>query len=135
MALDTSIFIYEFEANPRYLAAANVLFRWLESPAHRALSSTITLTEVLVGPYRAGDLVRAKAMRGLLLNYPRVEWVVPESNIADLAAQFRVRYGLRTVDALQVATAIRSNATCMVGNDTAFRRVEGIDILLLDDYL
>jgi len=52
-----------------------------------------------------------------------------------MAAAMRARYGLRTPDALQAATAICSRATLLVSNDRAFRRVEGIRSLLLDDIL
>jgi len=93
------------------------------------------MTEVLVGPYKTDDEVRADALFGLLSQYPHLEWIPPNLEIAEGAARLRGRHGLRTVDALQAATAIHSGATCLIGNDATFRRVAGIDILLLDDYL
>lgn len=135
IALDTNVFIYEFEANPRYLVLTNAVFQWLENPEHRAVTSMVTLTKILVGPFRAGDESRARTLRGFLLNYPRLEWIPPDIGSATTAARLRVRHGLHTVDAIQVATAVHSLATCLIGNDAAFRRVTDIETILLDDYV
>lgn len=134
VALDTSVFIYELDDNPHYGEAARAVFEWILRPGHAAVTSTITMTEVLVGPYKVGDEIRAAALLGLLSQYPHLEWIVPDLKIADAAAQFRARYKLRTVRALQAATAVESGATCLVGNDASFRRLTEIEILLLDDY-
>jgi len=135
IALDTSIFIYYFESNPRYVELADCVFKWTEDPGNRAVTSTLTMTEVLVGPYKAEDEQRADALFGLLSQYPHLEWIVPDLEIAEAAARIRGRHRLRTVDALQAATAMHSGATCLVGNDATFRRVAGLEILLLDDYV
>jgi predicted nucleic acid-binding protein len=106
----------------------------MEDPRNRAVTSTLTMTEILVGPYKSGEEARATAYFGLLSQYPHLEWIAPELEIAEAAARLRGRYGLRTVDALQVATAIHSKATCIIGNDVSFRRVTELEAILLDDY-
>ena len=135
LALDTNVFIYDLEANPRYTDLANSVFEWILQPGHAAVTSTVTLTEVLVGPFRSLDQKRADELFAFLGPYPHLEWISPDLRIAEAAARFRVSYGLRTVDALQIATATMSQATCFVGNDLAFRHVKEIDTILLDDYL
>ena len=49
--------------------------------------------------------------------------------------RMRAEYGLRTPGALQVATAIHSSATAFIANDATFRRVAGVQIIVLDDLL
>jgi hypothetical protein len=34
IALDTSVFIYQLEANTRYAALTDLVFSWLEQPDH-----------------------------------------------------------------------------------------------------
>ena len=133
IAIDTSIFIYELEANPRYVTVADPIFAWLHEPGHGAVTSTITMTELLVQPYRDADEGRVNGFYGLLSTYPNLEWVAPDLEIADLAARFRAQYRLRTPDAIQAATAARSQATGLVTNDPLFRRVEAFETLLADD--
>jgi hypothetical protein len=52
--------------------------------------------------------------------------------LADSAARLRAKYGLRTPDALHLATAITGSATGFIGNDHAFQRVTELEILLID---
>ena len=133
IALDTSFFIYQLEPNPKYLAYTDPIFRWLEQPGSRAVTSTITMTELLVLPYREGDEQRANDFYGLLSTYPNLSWIAPNLEIADLAARIRALHRLRTPDALQAATAIHTLSTGLITNDPVFERVEGLDTLLLDE--
>jgi len=132
IALDTSIFIYQLEANVRYLALTNHIFSWLEQPGSSSITSTITMTEVLVQPYRAMDEQRVDEFFGLLSTYPNLEWIAPDLQIADRAAQIRARHRLRTPDALQAATAVQARATGLITNDPVFERVDEFDTLVLE---
>lgn len=108
---------------------------WLESPAHRAVTSTVTWTELLVPAYRSSEQKRIEQYINLFSTYPHLEWIAPDLAIADLAARLRARYELRTPDALQAATAIEAGATLLLTNDRAFRRIGDLATLLLDDLL
>ena len=135
IALDTSIFIYHLEANPKYLAYTDPIFSWLERPGSKAITSTITMTELLVLPYRKGDEQRANDFYGLLSTYPNLDWIAPDLEIAEFAARIRALHRLRTPDALQAATAAHSQATGLITNDAVFERVEGFQTLVLDELL
>jgi predicted nucleic acid-binding protein len=123
------------EANLRYVAFTDPIFGWIEQPGHSAVTSTITMTELLVQPYQNPEQHRVDRFYGLLATYPNLEWIAPDLNIADLAAQFRADYRMRTPDALQAATAARSKATGFVTNDPIFERVKVFETLLLDGLL
>lgn len=135
IGLDTSIFIYALEANPKYVLLADQVFGWLEKPGHAAVTSTVTMTELLVQPYRDGNEERVNAFYSLLSTYPNLDWISPDLQVADLAARFRASYRLRTPDALQAATATRSQATGLVTNDPAFERVPEFETVVLDKVL
>jgi predicted nucleic acid-binding protein len=135
IALDTSAFIYQLEANARYLALTDQIFTWIERPGGKAVTSTITMTELLVQPYRAADQQQADEFYVLLSTYPNLEWIAPNLEIADRAAQLRALHGLRTPDALHSATAVHAGATGLVTNDPVFERVKDFETLLLDKLL
>ena len=135
IALDTSIFIYQLETNTRYIACTDYVFSWLERSSVEAITSTITMTELLVPPYREGDEQRANDFYGLLSTYPNLDWIAPNLEIADLAARIRALHRLRTPDALQAATAVHAQATGLITNDPVFERVEGFQTLVLDHLL
>jgi predicted nucleic acid-binding protein len=135
IALDTSIFIYQLEANARYLALADSVFAWVERAGHEAVTSTITMTELLVPSYRDNDERRVDEFYGLLSTYPNLRWIPPDLETADLAARLRATYRLRTPDALQAATAIQANATGLVTNDPVLARVDDLEVAVLDQLL
>ncbi len=135
IALDTSVFIYQLEENTRYLALTDSVFSWVERASNEAVTSTITMTELLVPSYRDKDEQRVDAFYGLLSTYPNLQWVAPDLETADLAAKLRALYRLRTPDALQAATAIRTHATGFVTNDPVFERIEELDTVVLDRLL
>jgi predicted nucleic acid-binding protein len=135
IALDTSVFIYQLENNPRYASLTDRVFSWLEQPARRAVTSTITMTELLVQPYREGDQRRADEFYGLLSTYPNLDWIAPTLDVADIAARIRATQGLRTPDALQAATAVHATVSGLITNDPVFKRVAGFETMVLDEVL
>lgn len=135
IALDTSVFIYQLQANSKYVGLTDEIFAWLQRPKSQGVTSTITITELLVQPYRDRNQQRADEIYGLLSTFPNLEWISPSLEIADAAARLRAKHGLRTPDALQAATAIRSGATGLITNDVTFRRLAGLEVLVLDDLL
>jgi predicted nucleic acid-binding protein len=135
IALDTSIFVYQVEANVRYLPFTEQIFRCLERPPSRAVTSTITMTEMLVQPYRTLDKQRVNQFLALLFTIPNLDWIAPSLEIADRAAHIRALHRLRTPDALQAATALHASATCLITNDQIFEHVEGFETLVLDRLL
>ena len=50
VGLDSAIFIYHFEEHPRYQALCTEVFEAMEAGAIQAVTSTVTLVEVLVQP-------------------------------------------------------------------------------------
>ena len=135
VALDTSIFIYQLQANPRYVDLSHRIFTWLERPASSAVTCTITLTELLVQPYRDSDEQLINGFLSLITTFPNLTWIAPNLDIAVLAAQLRALHRLRTPDALQAATAIHAQATALITNDPVFDRLDDLEIVVLDRLL
>ncbi len=135
LALDTSLFIYQMNENPKYVGLSDLVFSWIEQTGHEAITSTITMTELLVLPYRESDDCRVDEFYPFLSTYPNLRWIAPDLHIADIAARLRAEQRLRTPDALQAATAIRENATGLITNDPAFSRVNEFETGVLDSFL
>lgn len=135
IAVDTCVFIYLMERNPRYFDVANTVFASIESGQSPAVTSTVALTEILVQPYRNENLLQAEAFYSLLATFPNLEWVPPSLHIAKLAANLRGSYRLQTPDALIAATAVLRRASALLTNDPIFRRIAGLEVLILDEYV
>jgi uncharacterized protein len=111
------------------------IFAWLAQPGHTAATSTITMTELLVQPYRDSAEQRVNEFYALLATYPNLDWTAANLEIADTAARIRATHRLRTPDALLAATAIHAGATAFITNDQVFERVDAFKTVLLDSFL
>jgi len=65
----------------------DAIFQWLEQPEHSAVTSSVTMTELLVQPYRESGEQRVDEFYALLSTYPNLEWISPNLEIADIAAR------------------------------------------------
>lgn len=133
IGFDTNLLIYFVQAHPRYGPWCRRLFGRIKSGQNSAVTSAVTLLEVLVEPYRREDHELAQAFYALLSSYSGLRWLPVTLPVADLAAQLRARYRLSTPDAIQIATALDAGATGFIGNDKGWRKVKEIECLVLDD--
>jgi len=133
LGIDTNILIYLVQNHPQYGEKCASLFERIERGSCSAVTSTFSMLEVLVNPYRLNDDYLVKKFYALLSTYPGLEWFPVSLEVADCAAELRARYRLSTPDAIQVATAMKWQATGFVGNDKGLRKVKEIECLTIAD--
>jgi predicted nucleic acid-binding protein len=96
------------------------LFKAAELGRIQLALTTVTLAEVLTGPFKAKQTALAKRYEKALGRYH----VVPLSaQVAVLAAQLRVQYRLKLPDAVQLASALDIGAAALVTHDRDFSKV------------
>jgi predicted nucleic acid-binding protein len=132
IGVDTSPFIYLIEEHPVYLDAVRSFFEKMDAGEISGVTSTVTLLEVLVQPFRRGAAHLAGQYREVLLNATHLSCVAVTGEIAEKAASLRTDYNLRTPDAIHLATAIQSGATAFLTNDSFLTSSPNLDILILD---
>jgi predicted nucleic acid-binding protein len=136
VGLDSMVFIYHVEANPLYVPWTRAVLEMVERGALHAVTSTLTLLELTVHPWRLGQEAVAREYEALLVHFPHLHVVDITRDVTRRAAQLRGHYGVGPVDALQAAAALRHGASALVTNDLALRRLAGLlEIIVLDDYL
>jgi predicted nucleic acid-binding protein len=133
LGLDTSPFIYFVERNLLYVDLMREVFKRLTDGNFAVCSSVITLTEVLVQPFRQNNPTLANDYRDLLFNAGNFRLLSLTASIAELAAELRAKYNLRTPDALQIATALDNGCDAFLCNDNGLRRVTELKILILNE--
>ena len=96
-------------------------------------TSTLTVTEVLVKPLQLGDLLVVNAYKTLLYETNIVQVHMITTDIAESAADIRVRYNIKTPDALHIATAINTQCDVFVTNDSQLLRIKELRVVVLDE--
>ena len=132
VGLDTAPLIYFIEENPLYLPLVRSFFEAADQGEFQIVTSVLTLTEVLVHPLRRGDKNLADQYRTTLLHARHVITLPISNEIAEIAAELRSKHGLRTPDAIQLATAINAGAQSFLTNDTRLPTLAAIRFLVLN---
>jgi predicted nucleic acid-binding protein len=135
VAVDTAIFIYFIEENPRFLPAILPLFTQADQGKRELITSALTLLEVLVVPYRAGNRHLAERYEALLTRSRGIRLIELSHDQLRAAAQLRAAGGIKTPDALQVVAAISGGCTTFLTNDRRLPPVPGLRILELASYV
>jgi predicted nucleic acid-binding protein len=133
LGFDTSPVIYFVEANPQYDALVTEIFQRVSNGAPLGATSVITLSEVLVQPIIRQQMLLQREYRDLLLRSRNFSTLAISASIAELGAELRAQYRLRTPDALQIATALETGCEAFLSNDAGLRRVTELRVLILDD--
>jgi predicted nucleic acid-binding protein len=129
LTLDAAPIIYYLEDHPRMARRYAPLFEAATAGALTIAISAITIAEVLVGPLTAGKELLAEQYREALAGASGFEVVVVDAGLAVLAARLRARYRLRLPDAIQVATAVRTDSYALVTADRDFKGVSDLRVL------
>jgi len=135
VALDTPVFIYFIEEDKRLLSLVKPVFEAIDHGALRAATSGLTLMEVLVVPYRAGNISLADRYEALLTRSRGLHFVDINRPLLKAAAQLRATFRIRPPDALQVAAAIVSDCRTFLTNDRQIPSISGLKVLQLKEYL
>lgn len=132
IGVDTAIFIYFIEEDQRYLPSIAPLFEAADAGKMELISSALTLLEVLVVPYRAGNAALAQRYEAALTRSRGIRMVDLGRHHLMLAAQIRATTGAATPDALQLAAALASGCSVFVTNDRRLPAMPGLRIVQLD---
>ena len=134
VGLDTTPLIYLIENNPIYADFVTPFFDMADEGEIKIVTSTMTLLEVLVHPIKRNDIELIQRYRQILLE-SEFSVIDLSREIAEEAAHLRAVYGLRTPDAIQVATAIYSKASFFLTNDKRLSSIKEIKVLVIDTLL
>jgi len=133
VALDTCVFIYFIEDHARFAGPLAELFEAIDGGRIGAVTSGITLLEVLVQPLRQGDAALADEYESLLTRGRGLMLRALDHSLLRAAAQLRAVTGVGAPDALQLAAGLASRCTAFVTNDRRLPELAGMKVLQLDD--
>ena len=130
--LDTPPFIYTVEKHKDFYPLLEPL--WVGSGAGQieVVSSALSLLETLVGPFKQNDMALA-AIYEQTPTASDVRLIPITEDLLRQTAQIRAQTNLKTPDAIHAATALASGCVQFITNDSAFRRVTGLNVVVLSE--
>ena len=135
---DTMIFVYWIEQHPQWSSRVDAIRRRMWERKDQLWTSTLTIGEVLSGPYAKGDLDLAARYKELLAR-PLVQTIPFTEETAHHFARIRADRSIASADAIQLACAAQARVDLFLTNDRrlARRTIPGIQFIadLSFDYL
>lgn len=110
------------------------VWRQAEAGQFILVCSELVLAETLVRPIREGDTDLEMALRAVFAA-PEFQLVTSTRQLWEDTARLCAETGLKTPDALHAATALSVGCALFITNDTDFRRVQGMSVVVLSDLL
>ena len=132
--LDASSLIYSVERVEPYRTLLEPMWQGAQDGNITIVGSTVLVVEALVKPIRDGDTEIEMQYRELF-GASGVRLLEASYEVFEDAARLRAETGLAIPDALHAATALRAGCALFISNDTDFRRVEGLPVVVLDDLI
>lgn len=131
--LDAAIFIYLIENPSNYSLALNDLRSFMLASPGQSFTSELTHCEVLAKPFALRDPRLIRLYESLLLESGAIAVVPTTREIYLRAAMLRGEFGLKTPDAIHMASAIESGCTAFLTNDRRIRGPKQMAILTMSD--
>jgi predicted nucleic acid-binding protein len=135
IGLDTAPFIYYIEDVAPYADLLHPVFSLVENHALRAVTSTVTLAEILTKPFSDKNFSLADEIKFTLKSYSSLSIASIDEKLGEVAALIRARYTIRLPDALQVAAAVNGEATLFLTNDRRVKKFDALQVLVLSDFI
>jgi predicted nucleic acid-binding protein len=134
VAVDTALFIYLIEEDGRFLPHILPLFEVADRGIRTLVTSALTLLEILVVPYRTGNRQLAERYERLLTRSRGVQIVDLTRDHLRAAAQLRAVTGIKTPDALHLASALAMGCRTFVTNDRRLPSLPGLKVIQVSSY-
>lgn len=128
--LDANAFIYAVERVAPYAQALRPLFASIAAGDTSAVTSEITLAEVLVKPLQARDAELRVEFESALAG-PGLTVVPVSRAVLVESAHLRASSRLKLPDAIHSATARLSGCDAFLTNDTGIGAVPGVEVVRL----
>jgi predicted nucleic acid-binding protein len=115
---DTMLFVYWLEDHPLYAKRVRHILSKMEQRQDKLCTSSFTVGEILVGPYKMGATEMAKQIRDVF-STPLVEVIPYTLETADFYARIRAHHGVSPADSIHLACAAQARTDLFLTNDTA----------------
>lgn len=134
VGIDSMCFIYHFEGNKLYGGIVKQIFLQLQKNKLTAVTSTLTLAEILSFRKLQEDKILFEQTKTRLRQTPNLEIISVDEAISEVAAILKYKYNIALPDAIQIATAVASGQEAFITNDRGLKKIKEINVIILDDF-
>ena len=132
---DTAPFIYYFEDHPDYGQMIDKIFLSIYENNSSFVTSYITYIELITKPKQLEREDLVAKYRDFFTNSDSLSLYPLNLMVSEKTAEIRAKYGFKTPDAIQMATASICGADIIITNDKEWKKFPEVRVLILSDFL
>jgi predicted nucleic acid-binding protein len=129
--LDTNVFVYAVEGYPQFAQEIRALFRAIDQGQVKAVTSELTLAEVLVKPLADGNDELCRLYENTLWTSRGLSVLPVTRAILRSAAQLRASANVRLPDAIHLATASAVGCNSFLTNDNQLQSHTALKVVVI----
>ena len=129
--LDANLYIYAFEGIEAHRTKMAGLLAAIDRQEVSVVASELLFTELLPRPMKDGRQDLVERYLELFRSTPRIHPAPVDRRVILRSAHLRADFGLRSMDALHLATALVHECETFVTNDQRLARVDRLRVLTL----
>jgi predicted nucleic acid-binding protein len=130
----STLFIYALEGYPDFTPRIAILLEAMDRQEIEALTSELTLAEVLVKPFRERHVAWQRTYQEVLQPSVSLTLLPVSRAILIAAAQIRAQFPIKLPDAIHAATAQQVSCGSFLTNDPGFKTVKNLPVVLLSEW-
>ena len=127
--VDTNVFIYFLDGNPDFFPVVRPIIAAIESGVMIGCTGDAAIAETLVKPYQAGNQALVASFKEFFSMENFLSIQPHDAETFDLAAQLRAGRGLKFIDALHYATALRAGCKFFITNDDGIQSSDALEVV------
>ena len=131
--LDANLYIYLFEGVSAHRETMRELVAEIDRRDIAVIASELMFAELLPRPLREGRRDVVERYFDLMQRTPRITLASVDRRVILRAVRLRADFGLRSMDALHLATALGHDCRTFLTNDRRLASVDDLRVLMLRD--
>jgi len=129
--IDANVIIYLVEGSIHFQEKAQKLFEYVDANGIAIATSELSAAECLYGTHRLGRADLSEKYRWLFQDSGVFELVAVDLSLCWSAARIGADNRLKLIDALHLASALRSGCDTFVTNDRGIRSYDTVQVVQL----
>lgn len=133
--MDTNIFIYFLEQSEDYYECIAPIIEACEAGKFIGYTGDVAVAETMIQPYREDNLSLVANFKAFFATENFLSIQSHDAAIFDLAAQLRAKRGMKLIDALHYATALKAGCSFLLTNDSGIKSDALIEVIAINALL
>jgi predicted nucleic acid-binding protein len=130
--MDTNIFIYFLEQREGYFECVAPIIEACEAGKFIGYTGDVAVAETMIQPYREDNLSLVANFKAFFASENFLSIQSHDAAIFDLAAQLRAKHGMKLIDALHYATALKAGCSFFLSNDAGIKSDTLMEVIAIN---